>query len=174
MTGPDIVDVGAQETCAYVGNPPTYDGLVCERKAGHYPATPHAAFLDGFHRSPIYWNDRGQETDRECVVLDHYKPTPPLNRADVEAKQAQNDAILKMLAARKVGVASGDLLMTYVALAVERLFGDMDDQRRLELENAYADLARRRLEATMSAVDRDMLTHGITPSGLHLPNGGSS
>jgi hypothetical protein len=155
------------EQCFNANRPPRFEGYVCERYADHYPTTPHAAFLDS-HASPIYWNDEGKETDEYGAVKAEL-----LERAAVEAKLAENDATLKALAARGVGVNTAELLMTYVALVVERLFGDMDDQRRLELENAYADHARKRLESTMSAVERALLTHGVTPSGLHLPNGGA-
>ena len=152
---------------------PLFEGFTCERDADHYPVTPHAAFVDrSADRPPLYWNSGGQETDENGVALEPFKPlSVPLVRADVEAKLAQNDAILRQLAQRRVGINTAELLMTYVALIVERLFGDMDDQRRLELENAYADLARQRLESTMSAVDRAILAGGVTPSGLHIPNG---
>jgi hypothetical protein len=168
----ELVDIGATRACATTKPTPMFRGFICERDAGHYPDTPHAAFLDDHDRSPVYWNNAGQETDEDSAALEPFKPL--LTRSYVEAKQQANDAILKQLAQRGVGVNTAELLMTYVALAVERLFGDMDDQRRLELENAYADVARTRLESTMTAVDRAMLTHGITPSGLHLPNGGPS
>lgn len=171
----EIVDAGAPGgMCAYTEpRPPLFDGFVCEREAGHYPATPHAAFLDYHSRPPVFWTDEGWKIDALGRTVKS-KPKPPLVRADVEAKQAHNDGILQQLAARGVGVAMGDLLTTYVTLIVERLFGDMDDQRRLELENAYADEARRRLEATASAAMQEFIRQGVTPSGLHLPNGGPS
>jgi len=175
----DIVDTNSARTCAYADNPPMFHGFLCERDAGHYPTTPHAAFLDS-HASPIYWNNSDRQTDEFGIALmndlQQWPGAQPVSavfvRADVEAKQKANDAILQQLAARGVGVAIGDLLTTYVALIVERLFGDMNDQRRLELENAYADAARGRLEATASAAMQEFIRQGVTPGGIHLPNGG--
>lgn len=159
-------------TCAYAdARPPRFQGYLCERDAGHYPATPHGAFLGALDHPPVFWNNVGQETDEDSVALEPFKPL--LTRSYVEAKQKANDDILRQLAARGAGVAMGDLLTTYVALIVERLFGDMDDQLRLELENAYADEARKRLEATASEVMQELIRRGVTPSGIiHLPNGG--
>lgn len=165
----EIVDTGTTGKCAWNDPyPPQFNGYICERRAGHYPATPHAALLDS-PSPPIYWNDVAEETNPIGQPR-----VQRFDRAEVEAKLAANDAILARLAQRGVGVNVGDLLMTYVALIVERLFGDMDDQRRLELESTYADLARQRLESTMTAIDRAILTQGRTPSGLHIPNGGPS
>jgi hypothetical protein len=161
----ELADIGASEACAYTDPRPPRSpntNYLCERDAGHYPASPHGAFLGDDDRPPLFWNNAGQETDEDGVALDPLKPLPvPLVRAEVEAKLAQ----------RGVGVNGADLLMTYVALVVERLFGDMDAQPRLELESAYAGLARQRLESTMSAADRAILAGGVTPSGLHIPNG---
>lgn len=153
-------------TCAYANDSTHFDGFLCEREADHYPY-PHAALLDS--HAPIYWTDEGRKTDALGRTI---KSKPTLVRAEVEAKIESVRATVVDFAKRGVVLDGGELIMTRVNKLTELIIGNMDDQRRLKFEDELADLYTERLSATAPEIDRAMLTHGITPSGLHLPNGG--
>lgn len=93
-------------------------------------------------------------------------------RERVERMQRDNDATLQTLAQRGVQVDQGSLNGVRLALLIEHLLGDLDDERRLAYELAVQQRFAAMLAEIQGQVTRATLLQGVNGAGLPARGGG--